>query len=237
MTKTVPLRVMAVFAHPDDPEFFCGATFARWAHEGAQITFVLATSGDKGSGEPDMTPQKLTLIREAEERRAAAVLGVQAVVFLRYSDGELYPTLDLRKDIVRQIRLHTPEIVVTNDPNVYWFGNRSVNHADHRAIGAATLDAVFPAAGNPMYFPELHQTEGLQPHSVKHIYLVRSAAPTVKVDVTAFVETKILALSEHKSQIYDMNALAVRMRSYVDPESPPGSPRYTDSFHVISFER
>ncbi len=237
MTIAAPTRVMGVFAHPDDPEFFCGATFARWAHEGAHITFVFATSGDKGSDDPEMTSQKLALIREDEERCAAAVLGVKDVVFLRYPDGELQPTLGLRKDIVRQIRLRKPDILVTNDPTVYWFGSRSVNHSDHRAIGEAALDAVFPAARNPMYFPELLHVEGLEPHRVQHIYVVRSASPTTKVDVTGFIETKILALREHKSQIKDMEAMAERMRSYIDPESPPGSPRYTDSFHVISFDR
>src|ERR1043165_3461165 len=94
-----PKRVLGVFAHPDDPEFFCGATFARWAAEGADITFVLATSGDKGSSEPDMTHQRLIEIREVEERNAAQALGVKEVIFLRYPDGELHPPLELRRDI------------------------------------------------------------------------------------------------------------------------------------------
>ncbi|MDX2160693.1 MAG: PIG-L deacetylase family protein [bacterium] len=226
-------RVMGIFAHPDDPEFFCGGTFARWAREGAQITFVLATSGDKGSDDPAMTPERLTLIREDEERCAAAVLGVREVVFLRYPDGALQPSLALRKDIVRQIRLRKPDIVVTNDPTVYWFGSRGINHADHRAIGEAALDAVYPAARDRLYFPELLHDEGLEPHKVSQVYLVRSAQATVKIDVTAFIETKIAALREHKSQIRDMDAMAERMRSMTDPESPPGQPRYMDSFHLI----
>ncbi len=103
-TQEQPIkRVMGIFAHPDDPEFFCGATFARWAAEGAHITFVLATSGDKGSADPEMTSERLAAIREVEERNAATVLGVKEVVFLRYPDGELEPNLDLRRDIVRQI--------------------------------------------------------------------------------------------------------------------------------------
>lgn len=237
MTEHVPARVMGVFAHPDDPEFFCGATFARWAHEGAHITFVLATSGDKGSDDPDMTPQRLALIREDEERCAAAALGVKEVVFLRYPDGELQPTLALRKDIVRQIRLRKPDILVTNDPTVIWYGNSGINHADHRAIGEAALDAVYPAARDRLYFPELVRDEGLEPHKVRHVYIIRASSPTIKVDVTGYIETKILALREHKSQIKDMDAMAERMRSFIDPESPPDAPRYTDSFHVITFDR
>ena len=136
-------RVLGVFAHPDDPEFFCGATFARWASEGAEITFLMATSGDKGSSEPDMTHERLVEIREQEERRAAAALGVREVVFLRFGDGELEHSLDLRREIVRGIRRFRPDVVVTCDP-LNWYGENRINHPDHRAIGEATLAAVFP---------------------------------------------------------------------------------------------
>ena len=135
-------RVLGVFAHPDDPEFFAGGTFAKWAQDGAEITFVIATSGDKGSADPEMTHERLAEMREIEERQAAAALGVQDVVFLRYKDGELFPTLELRRDITRLIRMKKPDVVVTLDPTVYWRGARSINHPDHRAIGAATLEAV-----------------------------------------------------------------------------------------------
>jgi LmbE family N-acetylglucosaminyl deacetylase len=229
-------RVLGVFAHPDDPEFFCGATFARWSSEGAQVTFLLATSGDKGSDDRDMTPERLIAMRENEERCAAAALGVHDVIFLRYADGELTPSLELRRDIVRVIRLRQPDIVVTNDPTVVWYPNRGINHADHRAIGYATLDAIFPAARNPMYFPELLHNEGLEPHIVKQVYIVRSLNPTTKVDVTAYIDAKIRALREHKSQIVDMDAMEKRMREYTDPEAPNDAPHYTESFHVITYE-
>src|SRR5262245_10219442 len=114
-------RVMGIFAHPDDPEFFSGATFARWAAEGAEVIFVLATSGDKGSADPEMTSERLVQIREQEERNAAAALGVKEVIFLRYTDGELQPTLALRRDIVRVLRMKLPDVVVTCDPTVFWF--------------------------------------------------------------------------------------------------------------------
>ncbi|PJF33780.1 MAG: PIG-L family deacetylase, partial [Phototrophicales bacterium] len=117
-----PKRVLGVFAHPDDPEFFAGATFAKWAADGADITFVLATSGDKGSSDPEMTGERLAAIREVEEQKAAEALGVKEVVFLRYKDGELYPTLELRRDITRMIRMKKPDIVVTLDPTVFWYG-------------------------------------------------------------------------------------------------------------------
>jgi len=236
VTETEIKRVLAVFAHPDDPEFFCGATMARWASEGAQITFLLATSGDKGSDDHEMTPERLIVIREAEERSAAAALGVHDVIFLRYPDGELTPSLELRRDIARVIRLRQADIVVTNDPTVVWYPGRGINHSDHRAIGEATLDAIFPAARNAMYFPELLRDEGLEPYKVRQIYIARSLNPTTKVDVTAYIDAKIMALREHKSQIADMDGLEKRIREFIDPEAPSDAPRYTESFHVITYE-
>jgi len=230
-------RVMGVFAHPDDPEFFAGGTFARWAAEGAQIIFVLATSGDKGSSDPTMTHAALATLREEEERAAAAALGAKDVVFLRYPDGELMPSLELRRDIVRQIRLYKPNVVVTCDPTVFWFGDRGLNHPDHRAIGAATLDAVYPTARDRLNFPSLERDEGLEPHKVKHVYICGTYSANVKVDVTAHLETKIAALREHKSQIADMEAMAERQRGNRDPESPHDAPRYMESFRVITFDR
>lgn len=227
-------RIMGVFAHPDDPEFFCGSTFASWAAEGAMITFVLATSGDKGSDLPDMTPERLIAIREEEQRCAAAVLGVQDVVFLRYRDGELQVTPELKRDITRMIRLRKPDIVVTNDPTTWYSLLNRPNHADHRTIGAAALEAVFPAACNRMYFLELERDEGLAPHRVSHLWLTITRDPNVKMDVTPFVETRIRALREHKSQIADMDALEQRIRANIDPESPPDQPRYVEVFRVLN---
>ncbi|MBZ0278499.1 MAG: PIG-L family deacetylase [Anaerolineae bacterium] len=229
-------RVMGIFAHPDDPEFFAGGTFARWAAEGAEITFVLATSGDKGSDDPDMTPQRLTEIREQEERNAAAALGVQNVIFLRYPDGELQPTLDLKRDLVRLIRLKRPDVVVTCDPAL-WYSGSYINHTDHRVMGQVALDAVSPAARNRLYFPELERDEGLPPHGVQQVYIAAPHQASLKVDVTAYIEAKINALREHKSQIKDMDALAERIRSDRDKESPKEYQRYTESFFVITFNR
>jgi LmbE family N-acetylglucosaminyl deacetylase len=226
-------RIMGIFAHPDDPEFFCGGTFAKWAAEGKQVTFVLATSGDKGFQDLSVTPEQLTAIREAEERAAAARLGVQDVVFLRYIDGELQPTLDLRRQLVRMIRLRQPDIVVTNDPTARWYGTHYINHSDHRAIGDAVLDAVTPAARNYLFFPELYREEGLEPHKVKQIYLCGTHEPTLKIDITNYLETRIAALREHKSQIANMEEMARRQREDVDEEFVSDGPRYTESFRVF----
>jgi LmbE family N-acetylglucosaminyl deacetylase len=227
-------RVMGIFAHPDDPEFFCGGTFAKWAAAGKQITFVLATSGDKGSGDLNITSDQLVPIRETEERAAAARLGVQGVVFLRYPDGELLKSLELRRQLARLIRLKQPDIVVTNDPTARWYGVNYINHPDHRAIGDAALDAVFPTARDHLSFPELYRLEGLAPHKVKQVYLCGTHDPDTKIDVTDYVEVKIAALREHKSQIADMEAMADRQRKNVDPEFAGDGQRYTESFRVFN---
>lgn len=226
-------RVLGVFAHPDDPEFFSGATFARWAAEGAEITFVLATSGDKGSADPEMTHERLIEIREIEERNAAAALGVKEVVFLRYRDGELEPSLELRRDITRMIRMKKPDIVVTCDPTM-WYSDNYINHPDHRAIGDATLSAVYPTARDRLNFLEMERDEGLDVHKATQVYLSGTPNPNKKVDVTDYIETQITALREHKSQIADMDAMAERIREWKrDPESPDDAPRRIESFKVI----
>jgi LmbE family N-acetylglucosaminyl deacetylase len=224
-------RVLVVMAHPDDPEFSCGGTLAKWAREGSEIRYALLTCGDKGSDSPDVTPEMLCADRQAEQRAAAAALGVKDVLFLNYHDGELVNSPEVRRDIVREIRRFQPAVVVTADPTTYFRMNVYINHSDHRAAGAATLDAVFPAAGNRMYFPELLR-EGFAPHPVKEVWLSGSNEPNMWVDVTDTIAVKIAALKEHKSQIQDPAAMEQRihermLRKDVDREL------YAESFRVL----
>src|SRR5574341_1225894 len=156
-------RVMVVHAHPDDQEFTVGGTLAKWARAGSEIISVCVTSGDAGSNEktdPSMTKDRLWKIREEEQRNANRVLGVKEAVFLRYSDGTLQPTIELRRDLTRLIRKYKPDAVISGDPTVRFYGNSYMNHPDHRVAADATLDAVFPSAGTRFIFPEL-LSEGL----------------------------------------------------------------------------
>lgn len=232
--ETGPKRILGIFAHPDDAEFFAGGTFAKWASDGSDITFVLATSGDKGSDVLDMTSERLAEIREEETKNAANVLGVKDVVFLRYKDGELFPNLELRRDITRLIRLKKPDVIVTLDPTRFWYGTRSINHPDHRAIGAATLEAVFPTARDRLNFIELERDEGLLPHKCLTIYIAGAEDPTVKVDVTASIDTQVKSLVEHKSQIKEPEKLYDRIfERSLDPDAPADYPRNIERFRVI----
>ncbi len=229
-----PKRVMGIFAHPDDAEFFAGGALARWAAEGAQVMLVLATSGDKGSEDADMTSERLAQIREEETRNAAKVLGAERVVFLRYADGELTPSLDLRRDLTRQIRIYKPDVVVTTDPTAFWYGTGYVNHPDHRAIGEATLAAVFPAARDRLNFIEQERDEGLTTHKATRLKIPAPVEKTTTVDITDYMETKINAVIEHKSQFQPTEERLERLRERaLDRESPEDAPRYVEYYRVM----
>jgi len=197
-----PKRVAVIVAHPDDAEFICAGAVARWAAEGHEVHYVLLTSGDKGSDDPHVTADQLVATREAEQRAACEILGVEAVHFLRYPDAMLVPDLSLRRELTRVIRRLKPDIVVCQDPTVRFVDQRYINHPDHRAAGEATLDAVYPAARDRMTFPEL-LAEGLEPHKVSEVYLAGAKDPDVAIDITDHLETKLAALRAHASQLGD----------------------------------
>lgn len=200
--EQVPKSLMVVVAHPDDAEFMCAGTVARWAAAGCTVTYVLGTSGDKGSDDPAMSPEQLAQIREAEQRAAAEILGVKHVEFLRFRDAELVPDLTLRRAIVRAVRTFRPEAVICQDPTTRWFGQEYIQHPDHIAMGEATLAAVFPSARDRLTFPEL-LAEGLEPHTVREVYLSGTSEPDYWVDITEYFGRKIEALRAHASQMGD----------------------------------
>ncbi len=228
-----PQKILVILAHPDDPEFFCGATLARWAAAGHTIHYCLLTCGDKGAPEGDYHPDQLCADRVEEQRAAASVLGVKNVRLLSNPDGYLVPDLALRLEVTRIIRQEKPDILVTCDPLfLYSFGGIRLNHPDHRAAGQVVLDAAFPAAGNRLFFPEL-LAEGLEPHTPREIWVSLPQESNVVLDVTEFWETKIRALYEHKSQIGDPQTLAERMRSRRSVDSTPENPRYEERFRRL----
>jgi LmbE family N-acetylglucosaminyl deacetylase len=190
---------MVIAAHPDDIEFVVAGTAAKWRQAGTDVRYVLGTSGDAGSHEPGMTRVELARIREWEQRAAARVVGVEEVVFLGHHDGTVAPTLDLRRDIVREIRRFRPDALICFDPTGLFMGDGYINHPDHRAVGQAALDAVAPAASMPLVFPEL-RLEGLEPHAVKEVFVTSADVPNAWVDITDTLELKIEALRQHSSQ-------------------------------------
>ena len=231
-----PQKILVILAHPDDPEFFCGASLAKWARAGHEITYLLLTCGDKGfnpTTQPDMTTEKLCALRHVEQRNAANVIGAKAVHFLDVEDGYLTPNLDLRRDVVREIRRHKPDILVTCDPQNL-FAMYGLNHPDHRACGQVVLDAVFPAAGSPVFFPEL-LAEGFEPHMPKEIWCSLTSQPNTILDVTDTWDIKLKALLEHKTQIQEPDKLAERMKSRRAEDSTEENPRYEEKFRVVKY--
>jgi LmbE family N-acetylglucosaminyl deacetylase len=231
-----PDRVLFIVAHPDDPEFGSGGTTARWVRGGTQVTYVIVTDGGKGSNDRELTGEELVQIRQAEQRAAAQVLGVSKVVFLRYPDGHVYNTPELRRDLVRQIRLHRPDLVVTHDPTVRFIGSTYINHPDHRAVGDTALDAVFPLARDRFNFPE-HEREGLSPHKVLDVFLTPTNEPNEWVDISETLELKIAALREHRSQIGDLEALAARVRQRAEYYAEGTPFTYAERFRHITLRR
>jgi LmbE family N-acetylglucosaminyl deacetylase len=227
-----PARFLVIAAHPDDAEFGPAATAAAWIDAGSVGRLVCCTSGDQGGEDPAADPLVLAATREEEQRRAAAIVGYDEVVFLHQPDGALANELPLRELLVREIRRFRPDAVLTHDPEVLFFRGAGVNHADHRAAGIAAIDAVFPAARNPMAFPG-HARDGLAAHTVRRLLLFWPNAPTAWVDVTATVERKIDALRCHVSQIPDPAGLAERIRAWVAEEGEPIGAAGAEAFRVI----
>jgi LmbE family N-acetylglucosaminyl deacetylase len=212
-----PERFMVIAAHPDDAEFGPAGTAARWIDQGAHGWLVCCTSGDQGGEDPDADPIELGALREREQRAAADVIGYDGVSFLHHPDGSLANDLALRELLVREIRTFRPDAVFATDPEALFYDDGGVNHADHRAAGFAAVDAVYPAARNPMAFPALARA-GLGAHRVRRLYLFWSNRPSAWVDISTTFDRKVDALRAHASQIKDPGGLGQRMREWAAGE-------------------
>ena len=194
-------RAMAVYAHPDDAEFGWAGTIAKLARAGVAVTYCMVTNGASGSDDPKMTRTKLRDTRYAEQRAAAKILGVKRCVFLGYEDGYLYPTLEVRRDIARQIRIHKPDVLFAQDPSTRYAGDY-VNHPDHIAAGEATLRSINPDASTRQMFPELWKKERLEPHKPKLLLLDAFGGQGAVLDISDTLEIKVKALLAHTSQLW-----------------------------------
>jgi LmbE family N-acetylglucosaminyl deacetylase len=229
-------RVLVVTAHPDDVDFGAGATVASWTGAGIEVAYCVCTSGDAGGF--DNTPrEEMAGLREAEQRAAAKELGVHEVAFLRYPDGRVTPSIELRRDISREIRRFRPQRLLTQSPEIWW-GRVGASHPDHRAVGEAALAAAYPDARNPFAHPELLADEGLQAWAVDELWLM--AAPDERqnhvVDVTATLDSKVAALRAHRSQTAHLPDLEKRMHAWSSALArqhglPDG--RHAEAFQVV----
>lgn len=228
--KDGPLTAMVIVAHPDDAEFSCAGTVAKWCEQGWTVYYVLATSGDKGTHDPALTPQELAALREQEQREACRVLGVKEVVFLAYQDGFLRADDEFRGQIVRLLRRYRPDVVLT------WDGFRSgFNHSDHRAVGIAVRDAVYPAVRDHLYYPQ-DKDDGLEAHRVNEMLLIGSEDRDYDVDISGQMEKKLDAVLCHRSQLGDRSPEEVR-RAWQQRMGAPRNGRLVESFKWVRIRR
>jgi len=205
-----PQNVLVIMPHPDDIEFGLAGSVARWTHAGASVTYCIVTDGASGSNDPTTHRAELIQRRQQEQNAAAALVGVQQVLYLGYHDGTLQPSLELRRDLTRLIRQLKPDRVVTFDPTCVIVQDMNyINHPDHRATGEAALYAVFPSAESRPIFSEL-LAEGLEPHKVTDLYLVLSEHDNTWVDISAHIEQKLAALRCHASQLDEKTVQMVK---------------------------
>jgi LmbE family N-acetylglucosaminyl deacetylase len=227
-------RAMVIYAHPDDAEFSVAGTIAKWTKAGVEVTYCMITNGASGSQDPKVTREKLRDIRYAEQRKAAKVLGVKHVVFLGYEDGYLYPTLEVRKDVARQVRIHKPDVILAMDPQ-FRVSDEYINHPDHIAAGEVALRTINPDASTRQMFPELWRDEKLEPHKPKALFLETFGDGGTVIDISDTMETKIKALLLHRSQLGPEAEGFVR--DWNKRTGKPKGYRFGESFRVIVLDR
>ena len=234
MFWNIPKKILIILAHPDDPEFFCGAAIAKWVIEGHTVDYCLFTKGGKGINDTFQPTNDIVAVREEEQKNAAKFLGVNSIQYLDYEDGMLVPNIEARKNIVRVIRTIKPNVVVTCDPTNYYMNDNYLNHPDHRAAGQIVVDSVFPASQNELFFPELLD-ENLEPHHVEEVWLSLPKNENVILDVTETWPIKMQALEQHVSQIGDVKIFRRYMASKASYKDKNETPNYIEKFHRIAF--
>lgn len=224
----VPSRALAVYAHPDDADVSCGGTLARWVSEGCEVYVVVCTNGDKGTSDASVSPAALARSRSAEIGASAEVLGLAGHHALGHGDGEIEDDRMLREQIVRLVRALRPDAVLCPDPTAVIFGEDYLNHRDHRVTGFAVLDALSPAAALPKYFPDAGP-----PHQVSVAYMSGTLEPTVWVDISGSIDTKVAAVACHRSQIPDPEGADRVVRLRARSEGQRVGVQYAEAFRRL----
>jgi LmbE family N-acetylglucosaminyl deacetylase len=227
-------RVLVITAHPDDAEWGAGGTIALWTEAGLAVTYCVVTNGDAGGPAHGPDGVALAEVRQAEQRAAAAELGVQDVRFLGYQDGRVEASLGLRRDLARVLREVRPDRLLTHSPERN-YERVAQSHPDHRAVGSAALDAVYPDARNTHAFPEL-AAAGLAAWAVPEVWLRGGPTPNHFVDITTVVDRKVRGIRAHASQPAPAELDTVIRSRLADVGLAGGLPsgRMAESFQVIS---
>jgi LmbE family N-acetylglucosaminyl deacetylase len=228
-------RILVITAHPDDVDFGAAGTVARWTDAGIEVSYCVVTNGDAGGSDRSVPRDEMVRLRQAEQTAAAKQVGVSDLHFLGYPDGRVEPTLGLRKDLARVIRLLRPDRVLCQSPERNYV-RLGIGHPDHRAVGSASLDAIYPDSRNPFAFPELLAEEKLEPWTVREVWIAGGPAPTHYVDITDTFARKLAALRSHVSQVKDMDDLEEMLRSRLGRVAVQGGlpeGRLAEAFQVL----
>jgi LmbE family N-acetylglucosaminyl deacetylase len=229
-------RILAIAAHPDDVDFSAAGTIALWTDAGIEVIYCIVTDGDAGGHDESVPRAEIPPLRRAEQTAAAKQVGVDDLRFLGYPDGSVEATLALRKDLARVIRQVRPDRLVCPSPERN-YARLGISHPDHRAVGSAALDAVYPDARNPFAFPELLAGEGLEPWTVREVWLPGGPTPGHYVDITGTFPRKIAALRAHVSQTGHMDELEEFLRGRLARTAAEGGlpeGRLAEAFRVIN---
>jgi LmbE family N-acetylglucosaminyl deacetylase len=228
-------RILVIVAHPDDVDFGAAGTVARWTDAGIDVSYCVVTNGEAGGSDLSVPRDEMVRVRQSEQTAAAKQVGVHDLHFLGYPDGRVEPTIGLRRDLARVIRLLRPDRVLCQSPDRNYI-RMGVSHPDHRAVGSASLDAVYPDSRNPFAFPELLAEEKLEPWTVREVWIAGTAAPTHYVDITETFGRKLAALRSHVSQIKDPQGLEEMLRGWLGRAAVQGGlaeGRLAESFQVL----
>ncbi len=237
MTEQIDKIAMVIVAHPDDAEFGCAGTVAAWVRDGWEVYYVICSDGSGGGSDEvrEVGPEarrQISVVRQREQRAAGEVLGLKEVFFLGYPDGQLTPSIELRRDLVRMLRLYRPTRVICMSPDRTWSPVYRIprHHPDHLAAGEAALAAIYPACQNPWDFPDLLK-EGLEPHRVREIFIMGAPFDNFAMDISEVVDLKMKALAAHTSQHSDFARTEEMVRGWVKANGTAHGLEYAEVFH------
>ena len=228
--------VLVVTAHPDDLDFGAGGTIASWAKSGIEVSYCILTNGDQGGEDPNIARSEMPKIRQREQREAGAILGAKNITFLNHVDGWLEPTIERRKEVVREIRKVKPDRMVIQSPERNWDRLFS-SHPDHLAAGEIAIQAVYPDSRNAFAFEDLLKVEGLEPWRVREVWVMAHPTPNHYVDITETIELKLAALHAHHSQTDHMEDLDNRIKEWGAINAKAAGfneGRYAEVFRVVN---
>jgi len=229
LIREVPASVLAIYAHPDDPDVSCGGTLARWSAAGCAVHVLICARGDKGSADRAVDPEELANLRADEARCSADVLGVTTLRILSHLDGDLENDNSLRSELVAAIREARPDVLVAPDPQAVFFGDHHYNHRDHRVVGWAALDAASPAASSPLYFRDKGAA-----HQITTVLLTGSLSPNAAVDITDTIDSKLAAVECHRTQLTEPGAwIADALRERAGQHGMVAGVSYAETFRRI----